>query len=160
MPTHHMLHPHPWGIGQVFITLPGGSVEQMVPTDEIPEAVMDQWRVSGQYVLPMVIPAGTPPGNFQLQVTSIDKIGNEVSTVVLASVVPTLEAFTFNLLPGQNLISLPLKPATTTAIEGLLPGELLASIDTIMYYDASRTEVPQEDRWLMFSPDAPSEVST
>ena len=147
------------GVDRVSITLPDGSVKDMVPSDQVPEAVLDQWRTAAPWVLPMEIPSATPPGAFELTVTAIDNAGNQASASVVASVVPALEAFTFNLLPGQNLISLPLKPDTTT-ITDLLGAELLSAIDTIMYYDASLAGLPQEDRWLMFSPDAPSNLQT
>ena len=147
------------GVSRVFITHPDGTTEDMVPSDQIPEAVLDQWRVVGEWVLPMKIPSATPPGSFELAVTAVDNAGNGVSSVVLANVVPTLEAFTFSLLPGQNLISLPLKSNITTIAE-LLGAELLSAVDTSMYYDASQASVPQEDRWLMFSPDAPISLQT
>ena len=147
------------GVRRVYMTLPGDEVSDMVLSAEVPEAVLDQWGVTGEWLLPLEIPAATPPGAFELAITAVDNAGNEVSDIVVASVVPTLEGFTFNLLPGQNLISLPLQPTTTT-IEGLLGNELLSAIDTIMYYDASLTGFPQEDRWLMYSPDAPSQFQT
>ena len=147
------------GVSRVFITPPDGSTEDMVPSDQIPEAVLDQWRVAGEWVLPMEIPSATPPGSFELAVTAVDNAGNGVSSVVLANVVPTLEAFTFSLLPGQNLISLPLKSNITTIAE-LLGAELPSAVDSIMCYDASQASVPQEDRWLMFSPDAPISLQT
>jgi hypothetical protein len=45
-------------------------------------------------------------------------------------------------------------------IADLLGGDLLTKIDTIMYYDAGLTDEVQEDRWLIYSPDAPSYVNT
>ena len=147
------------GVQRVFVTLPDFSVEDMVPSNEIPEAVLDQWGVTGGWVLPLEVPPATPPGAFEIAVAVLDNAGNEASGAVLASVVPTLEGFTFNLLPGQNLISLPLTPDTST-IPDLLGGEPLLAVDTIMYFDASLTSLPQEDRWLMFSPDAPVDLNT
>ena len=147
------------GVKRVFLTLPGDITQDMVPSSQIPEAVLDQWSVMGGWVLPLEIPSATPPGNFELTVTAVDSAGNQVSSVVLANVVPTLEGFTFNLMPGQNLISLPLTPTTSDIVQ-LLGAGLLSAIETIMYYDASLIDRPQEDRWLMFSPDAPINVNT
>ena len=147
------------GIQRVIITLPGDETVDMVPSSEIPEAVLDQWSVIGGWVLPLEIPPATPPGSFELPVTAFDNAGNQLSSVVLANVVPTLEGFTFNLMPGQNLISLPLTPDVSDIVQ-LLGTQLLSAIDTIMYYDASLTHLPQEDRWLMFSPNAPADLQT
>ena len=147
------------GVQRVMVTLPGEELVDMVRSSEIPQAVLDQWGVTGGWVLPLEVPEATPPGAFELVITAVDSAGNEVSDIVMAHVVPTLEGFTFNLLPGQNLVSLPLQPETPNIAE-LLGSELLSTIDTIMYYDASLTELPEEDRWLMYSPDAAEQFLT
>ena len=62
-------------------------------------------------------------------------------------------------MPGQNLISLPLVPSETTSISSLFGPDLLSKIETVMYYDAAQTDVPQAERWRMYSPDVPDFVN-
>ncbi|MBF8267717.1 MAG: Ig-like domain (Group 3), partial [Dehalococcoidia bacterium] len=147
------------GVQRVYITNPNGTLEDMVRSSEIPEAVLHQWGVTGGWLLPIEIPSGAPPGAYQLTVTALDNAQNTTVRTLQADVVATLRGFTFSLMPGSNLISMPLIPDTSSIVE-LLNAEVLAAIDTIMYYDASLTALPQEDRWLMFSPSAPPGVNT
>ena len=93
--------------------------------------------------------------------TAYDQADNPSVGEVTAKVVATLEGFSFSLMPGQNLVSLPLKPdpvynSPDGNIANLLGANLLSKIDTIMYYDGSPSQVgvAQEDRWSMYKPDA------
>ena len=79
------------GVDRVSLTLPDGSVKDMVPSAQVPEAVLDQWRTAAPWVLPMEVPSATPPGAFELTVTAVDNAGNQASASVVANVVPALE---------------------------------------------------------------------
>ncbi len=139
------------GVERVLIKLPDGRDVKMPKRDEIPQAVLSQWQATGDYVFPLFVPAGTAPGAVELQVTAVDEAANQSQATAQAVVVATLEGFSFNLMPGQNLISLPLKPSNdVTAIPDLLGSDLLSKIEAIMYYDASSTA------WRMYVPDATS----
>jgi hypothetical protein len=155
------------GVERVEIRFGEGEVEGFAPPGSIPQAVLSQWQASsGDWVFPSQVPPNAVPGIFDIQVVAIDFAGNETLATVEASVVATLEGFSFNLLPGFNLISLPLKPddlftdANGYNMVNLLGAEVLGKIDTIMYYDASLTELAPGDRWLMYSPDAPEASDT
>ena len=155
------------GVDRIEMRFADEPGEEFARPGEIPQAVLSQWQASsGNWVFPIEIPPEAPPGVFEIQVVAIDFAGNETSGTVTAAVVATLEGFSFNLMPGYNLISLPLKPDDSyTGADGdnmvnLLGAELLAKIETISYYDASLTGLPPEDRWLIYSPDAPEASDT
>ena len=150
----------PEGIDRVEVRLPDGEVVTMADSSDIPQAVLSQWQATGDFVFPAEIPPITPPGEFVMEVTAYDLAGNPSAGTVTATVVATLEGFSFSLMPGQNLVSLPLNPdasydSSDGNIANLFGTALLSKIDTIMYYDGSPSQavVAQEDRWSMFKPD-------
>ena len=149
------------GVDRVEIVFPGGPGEgsntgDFIPAGNIPEAVRDLWGATGQWVLPTVVPDQAPPGTFSLTVRAFDNAGNQSTGTVEATVVSSLQAFVFNLMPDWNLVSVPLIPDNTdlTVLAAGIPG-----IDSIWYYDATLTGLPQEDRWLLYTPE-PSDVDT
>jgi len=149
------------GVDRVEVVFPGGpgeppSTGDFIAAGDIPEAVRDLWGSQGQWILPVQVPATTPPGTFSMTVHAYDKAGNQSTGTVVATIVPTLEAFTFNLMPDWNLISLPLIP-NTDDIATLTAG--VPGIQAVWYYDASLTNLLPEDRWLLYTPD-PSDVDT
>ena len=143
------------GVDHVEIIFPGGGGGQptiggFIPSADIPQAVRDLWNSTGDWVLPLKVPTTAPPGSFSLTVRAYDNAGNQTVGTVTATVVPSLEAFAIDLMPNWNLVSMPLIPDTAD-IATLTAG--LTGIDAIWYYDATLTNLPLEDRWLLYTPD-------
>ena len=111
---------------------------------------------------PSIVPAGTPPGSLDITVRVIDLAGNSTVTTVPASVQANLVAINIPLMPGANLVSLPLIPDDRDSgnIERLL--ELATDeydnttvkdvTDKIWYYDATQTQLAESERWKVYSP--------
>ena len=110
-------------------------------------------------MLPMEVP-NSPPGRITFPVAVQDNAGNVTTGQVYADVRAFLEAYRFYLMPGQNMISFPLKPDSSyddssgNNLANLL-GNLTSTIDSIKYYDATNNHIPQEDRWTIFDPQVP-----
>ncbi|MBI2873275.1 MAG: hypothetical protein HYY00_08830 [Chloroflexi bacterium] len=101
------------GVKTVEFVLPGsGTTQALEPVANIPGAVRDQWQISllANYVLPILVPSGTPPGTFSLNIKATDASGNVAVGQVQAVIVATLQAFNIYLMPGFNLVSMPLQP--------------------------------------------------
>jgi hypothetical protein len=101
-----------------------------------------------------------------------DNAGNVQTATVTAEVTAALGGFVFNLLPGQNFLSLPVIPSiadTTTlqadvSLSGGSPGMVdnvdgaagsaqagEPAIDRILYYDATDTASAAPDRWSIWT---------
>jgi hypothetical protein len=147
------------GVNAVNFYDPSGTWTPMVASSTIPVAVLNKWGVTGNYVLPMEVP-NSPPGRITFPVAVQDNAGNVTTGEVYADIRAFLEAYRFYLMPGQNMISFPLKPASSydnasgKNLVNLL-GNLTSTIDSIKYYDATNSQVPQEDRWTIFDPQVP-----
>ena len=147
------------GVNAVNFLTPGGTWMPMVASSTIPVAVLNKWGVGGNYVLPMEVP-NSPPGRITFPVAVQDNAGNVTTGQVYADVRAFLEAYRFYLMPGQNMISFPLKPDSSyddssgNNLANLL-GNLTSTIDSIKYYDATNNQIPQEDRWTIFDPQVP-----
>ena len=127
-----------------------GDVEPFKKPAQIPEAVRKSWGTSGEWLYPSIVPAGTPPGSLDITVRVIDLAGNATLTTVPASVQANLVAINIPLMPGANLVSLPLIPEDRDSgnIGRLL--ELATSdydnstvktvTDKIWYYHATQTQ--------------------
>ncbi|MBI2936155.1 MAG: hypothetical protein HYY31_05060 [Chloroflexi bacterium] len=85
------------------------------PALGIPEAVQSQWGTNTDttdlYLLPTTVGSAIPPGTLTLNVQATDNAGNVASTQVSATIVATAAGTVVNLMPGDNLISLPLIPS-------------------------------------------------
>jgi hypothetical protein len=126
--------------------------EWFIPSEYLPEAVADQWGTTGAYVFPMVIPDDAPPGSYSMTVTAIDNAGNTSTSTVTALIVSTLSAYNIYLMPGWNLISLPLIPDDSD-IDNLLGS--VTGVESVWYYDAATAE------WLVYTTsDAPDSLTT
>lgn len=134
-----------------------GVVKRLVwfmTASEVPEAVRDQWQTTGQYILPVNIPAGSPPGAFALPIMIADYAGNTAFGTVTAQISSTLSAYDIYLMPAWNLISLPLIPDsslyaadnTTTQIRKMTQG--IGGLVKVWYYDAS------QGAWLVYNTDS------
>ncbi|MBI2865926.1 MAG: hypothetical protein HYX99_01005, partial [Chloroflexi bacterium] len=126
-------------------------VMPFMPVSEIPVAVRNQWGVSPQatHLFPMKLPSAAPPGAYSLTAIAVDNAGNTSTTGVSAQVVSTLSKFNINLMPGWNLVSLPLIPDDSsigTTLSGLPQG----SLHSVWYYDAPA------GAWRSYVPGAPT----
>jgi hypothetical protein len=129
---------------------------------QIAQAVRESWGTSGEWLYPALVPEGTPPGALDITVRVVDLAGNSTTTTVPATVQANLVAINIPLMPGANLVSLPLIPddRDTGNIERLL--ELSNSTydnttvknvtDKIWYYDATQTDLAEYERWKVYSP--------
>jgi len=148
------------GINAVNFYMPqSGQWIPMVASSTVPAAVLNKRGITGNYLLPMTVP-DSPPGRINFAVAVQDNAGNVTSGAVYADIRAFLEAYRFYLMPGQNMISFPLKPdssydnANGNNLVSLL-GNLTTTIDSIKYYDATNSQVPQEDRWSIYDPQVP-----
>ena len=140
---------------------------------DIPGAVQDQWMsgITGgsdnakTFLLPITIPSSVAPGTMYMNIQCTDLAGNTKTGIVSAVIVSTLGGFTLNLMPGDNIVSLPIIPSAAssstlaTSINTLVAGVLspvdgLQAIDQILYYDANDTSSAQEDRWSVWTASA------
>jgi len=122
-------------------------------SSDVPDAILDLWGVSGEYILATKIPDEASPGTYGLTIKAYDTAGNVTTGTVEAAVVASLEAYNINLMPDWNLVSLPLMP-TTPDINTMTTG--VSGIQSIWYYDASMTLAAGQtasDRWLSYTPD-------
>ena len=78
--------------------------------DDIPDAVRATWGANGEWLMPGLIPAGLPPGQFDLQARVVDNAGNVTLKTLTADIVAALPAINLGLMPDFNLKSLPLIP--------------------------------------------------
>jgi hypothetical protein len=139
---------------------------------DIPGAVKDQWLsgINGgsaaalTYLLPITIADTVAPGTLTLNVKCVDTAGNEVTSTVSVTIVSTLAGFVLNLMPGDNLVSLPIIPdiADSSTLEASLdtlvagvvsPVDGLQAIDRILYYDATNTGASAANRWKIWTAD-------
>ena len=89
------------------------------------------------------------PGMYNIEMTGVDNVGNEVTEDVDFEVVEA-EPFELELKPGQNFISIPGMPMGDGGnIDTLLADEAITSMST---YDRSR-ELQGENPWLRSSKD-------
>jgi len=160
-----------FGIASVKAALPSApsAFNQSFRTD-IPGAVKDLWLsgITGgsdaakTHLLPITVPSSVAPGTLTMNIQCEDTAGNTVDTTVSATIVSTLEGFTINLMPGDNIVSLPIIPtiasATTLAasIDTLVAGVLSPvdgeqAIEKIYYYDANDTDASMADRWSVWT---------
>ena len=139
-----------------------GAVEPFKKPAQIPDAVRESWGTTGEWLYPSIVPAGTPPGSLDITVRVIDLAGNSTVTTVPASVQANLVAINIPLMPGANLVSLPLIPDDRDS--GNI-GRLLEKVtsnydnttvkdvtDKIWYYDATQTQLAEYERWKVYSP--------
>jgi hypothetical protein len=160
------------GVAGIYAIMPGGPGEgpEEVPFlwagggqppegfETIPQAVRDQWGATADFILPLDIGAGVPPGTFEITVLAKDSAGNESFGTVAASIQGVLSAYNTYLMPEWNLISLPLIPDDSlysadeqeTQIEKLI-GDI-TGLDWVWYYDAAT------EAWQIFEPGAPSDL--
>jgi hypothetical protein len=104
------------------------------------------WEIgNATHFTPITIPTDVPivTGNYTFNITAIDKAGNRNITSVNVYITSTLSAFTINLMPGWNLISLPLIPDNESA-DALTQG--VSGIDAIWYYNAGH------GNWSVYHP--------
>jgi hypothetical protein len=161
------------GIGTVKAASPRTpSVFDISFRTDIPGAVKDQWLsgITGgsdaalTYLLPMTIPNTVAPGTLTLNVQCTDTAGNIATSTVTATIVSTLAGFVLNLMPGDNMISLPIIPdiadsstleaSVDTMVAGVLsPVDSLQAIEKILYYDATNTSVTAPNRWQIWTAD-------
>jgi len=129
---------------------------------QVPQAVRESWGTIGEWLYPALVPAGTPPGSLDIIVRVIDLAGNATTTSVTATVQANLVAINIPLMPGANLVSLPLIPDDRDAgnIARLLDianstydnTTVKDVTDKIWYYDATQIELPEYERWKVYSP--------
>jgi hypothetical protein len=160
------------GIKSVKAQAPGSESFNINFRNNIPEAVKDQWGVDKAWVLPFTPSSGVFPGTLTLSIQVEDNAGNVQTDTVTAQVTAALGGFVFNLLPGQNFISLPVIPSiadTTTlaadvSLIGGNPGMVdnvdgaagsaqagEPAIERILYYDATDTASAAPDRWSIWT---------
>jgi len=132
------------------------AVSPFVRPEDIPEAVRDSWGATGEWLYPTVVPSLQLPGSFEIPVRIADSAGNSTYATVTATITASLSAINIGLMPGENLISLPLIP--DDAADGNLArlmeenqrvGEIT---EAIWYYDATLTNEGVEDRWKVYTP--------
>jgi Tol biopolymer transport system component len=143
----------PAGVAGVFLGLPGeGDEERFITTDEMPEAITDCWGTTGTYLFPIELPDDAPPGTYSLPIIAVDEAGNEAIGTVTAEIVSSLSAYNIYLMPGWNLISLPLIPDDSDI------GNLLGSVrgvESVWYFNAT------SQSWEVYTPgDAPDSLTT
>ncbi len=138
---------------------------------EVPAAVRDQWGTTGAYIMMFSLPAGTPPGAYNLSIVAMDGAGNESFSTISGQVVSTLSAYNIYLMPKWNFISLPLIPDKTlyqaevgkTQIKKIT--ENTNSLVKVWYYDASyyddSTSPPTKGKWYVYNTDpaVPSDLT-
>ena len=142
----------PAGVAEVMLQTPGGGWEPFMMTDDLPEAITDQWGTSGTYLKPITIPDDAPPGSYSMTVKAVDRAGNESTETVTALVVSTLSAYNIYLMPEWNLISLPLIP-DDGSMDDLLGS--VGGVEAVWYYDAASST------WQVYSAgEAPDSLTT
>jgi hypothetical protein len=95
--------------------------------------------------MPAPVPSDAMPGEYRFAVRAVDRAGNVTEDRVRFAVVSTLEAFNLYLMPGWNLISLPIMPEKTD-IEAFF--EAFFSL-----FQVQLTTGPADDRNPAWSPD-------
>ncbi len=139
------------GLEGVYLLAPGGggpneTQPELIRMNETEEFYKLIWEIgNATHFTPITIPTDVPivTGNYTFNITAIDKAGNKNTASVNVYITSTLSAFTINLMPGWNLISLPLIPdngsvaALTKDVKG---------IEAIWYYDSST------GNWSVYSP--------
>ncbi|MDP3064614.1 MAG: putative Ig domain-containing protein, partial [Chloroflexota bacterium] len=151
------------GILKVEFIMPGGSVPagMMLTAADIPAAVRDKWGTTAGYLLPFELPSSAASGTYTVTLKATDNAGNTKTATVNATVVATLQAFNLYLMPGRNLVSLPLQPTSgtdfdiATLLNQLAPNSNLGAgaklsdvIDTISYFTGGTAAT---GTWLMYS---------
>jgi len=149
------------GIDTVKGRTPGSATFDQNFTNGVPSAVKNQWGVTSNYVLPIVPPAGVFPGTLSIPIQVTDLAGNQSTSVCTISITAGLGGFVHNLMPGQNMISLPIIPtvANTTTLESpitsmvstVLGTDNAQAIETILYYDATAVGLSASDRWNIWT---------
>jgi hypothetical protein len=140
------------GVDKVTLLTPDGTEEEFMQASDMPEALLDQWGTTGDYIFPITLPAEAAPGSYSLTVNAYDRAGNVTTDTVSALVVSTLSAYNIYLMPDWNLISLPLIPDTSN-IDTLLSG--VPGVVAVWYYDAA------SGTWQVYSPGpAPDSLTT
>jgi len=160
-----------FGIQSVMAASPQSPSTYDIPfRTGIPGAVKDIWLsgiVGGSanaktYLLPMTLPTSLAPGTMSMGLKCIDKAGNEQLGTVTGTIASTLGGFIHNLMPGDNIISLPIIPAVansatlasdiSTLVAGVLsPVDNLQAIERILYYDANDVTASSADRWKIWT---------
>lgn len=140
---------------EILFPIPGGgnAIGRFKPSSEIPDAILDLWGVTGEYILATRIPDSASPGTYSLTIKAYDTAGNVTTDTVEAAVVASLQGYNINLMPDWNLVSLPLMP-TDSDISTMTSG--VSGIESIWYYDAAMTLAAGQtatDRWLVYTPD-------
>jgi hypothetical protein len=145
------------GVQKVEILFPisggGNAIGRFKPSSEIPDAILDLWGVSGEYILATKIPDTASPGTYSLTIKAYDTAGNVTTDTVEAAVVASLQGYNINLMPDWNLVSLPLMP-TNSDITSMTTG--VSGIESVWYYDTNMTLASGQtasDRWLVYTPD-------
>ena len=82
------------GVAKVEILFPSptgcNDVARFKPSADIPDAILDLWGVSGQYILATMIPDSASPGTFALTIKATDTAGKGRVTPSLSSPLPEL----------------------------------------------------------------------
>ena len=170
------------GVKSVKAKSPGSSTFDLTFRNDIPGAVKDQWGVDKEWVLPFKPSSAVFPGTLTVSIQVEDNAGNTNTDSATAVVTAALGGFVFNLLPGQNFLSLPIIPSiadtTTLKADVSLNGQNAGmvdnvdgaatsaqagqpAIDRILYYDATLTgatgqttyEADPSLRWSVWTSD-------
>ena len=139
------------GVAGVSLILPGGEPAPFIPADELPEAIREQFGATGNFLFPILVPPGTPSGTLSFGAEVVDSAGNPTAVTVEAQIVPTLDAFVFNMMPGSNNFSLPLVPKREPDIRlGMNARDFISNLrqltdddahDSLPSFDSGHTQV-------------------
>ncbi|MBH51830.1 MAG: hypothetical protein CL785_01575 [Chloroflexi bacterium] len=149
------------GIASVKGQSVGSQTYNMNFTSSVPSAVKNQWGATATYLLPMVPPAGVFPGTMTIPVQVTDRAGNQSTDNCTVTITAGLGGFVHNLMPGQNMLSLPIIPsaANTTTLEApistmvanVLGADSNQAISSILYYDATNVAASAANRWSIWT---------
>jgi hypothetical protein len=149
------------GIASVNGKSPGSQTFDRQFTNQVPAAVKNQWGATLAYILPMVPPAGVFPGTLTIPIEVTDRAGNVTNDNCTVTITAGLGGFVHNLMPGQNMLSLPIIPdaADTTTLEApintmvasVLGADTAQAISTILYYDATNVAATASNRWSIWT---------
>jgi len=146
------------------------TVFDMIFRTDIPGAVQDQWlsgivggsAAAKNFLMPMTVPTSVAPGTLSMNIRCTDTAGNTTDAVVQGTIASTLGGFVINLMPGDNIVSLPIIPTAAnsstleTSINTLVAGVVspvdgAQAIEKILYYDANDTTANSADRWSVWT---------
>ena len=97
------------GVQKVELLVAGQVQSALLPASAIPQIVRDKFDITGNFVLFVDVPTGTPPGEFAITVRATDNAGNSADTTVTGSVTASLKAQNIFLGAGANLVGISLQ---------------------------------------------------